>query len=85
MNFICRLQQKPASLIRDRLSEQIREHRSLQTDIDSHRSSIESMANSVSDLVNSSSNARLAKKMESKLNDAINRYKYYYINLIKIL
>jgi hypothetical protein len=65
---------RPASLLKERLEEQIREHRLLQTDVDSHRPSVESVAQSAQELVATASNARLAKKIETKLRDVTSRY-----------
>ncbi|XP_064211549.1 dystonin isoform X38 [Tribolium castaneum] len=66
--------QKPASLIKERLDEQLREHRVFQSDIDTHISSIDSVYLSASELIASSSNARVAKKIETKLNDVKARF-----------
>ncbi|KAM7295031.1 uncharacterized protein ISCGN_024536, partial [Ixodes scapularis] len=68
-----RNQSKPASLIRERLDEQIHEHRVLQSEIDSHRPAIDAINSSARELL-SSSNARLAKKVESKLKDVNSRF-----------
>ena len=64
---------KPASLIRERLDEQIREVKLLQADIDSHRPSIESMARAADDLLRSG-NSRISKKVEEKLKNVLARY-----------
>lgn len=66
--------QKPASLIKERLDEQLREHRVFQSDIDTHISSIDSVYLSASELIASSSNSRVAKKIETKLNDVRGRF-----------
>ncbi|XP_068893478.1 microtubule-actin cross-linking factor 1 isoform X26 [Tenebrio molitor] len=66
--------QRPASLIKERLDEQLREHRVFQSDIDTHISSIDSVYLSASELIASSSNARVAKKIETKLNDVKARF-----------
>ncbi|KAK5647774.1 hypothetical protein RI129_002666 [Pyrocoelia pectoralis] len=66
--------QRPASLIKDRLEEQLREHRVFQSDIDTHISSIDSVYLSASELIVSTSNARVAKQIEIKLNDVKNRF-----------
>lgn len=68
-----RNQQKPVSLFQERLEEQIRDHKLLQTDIDSHRPSIVGIAQSAEDLIRSGSNARIAKKIESKLKELTSR------------
>ncbi|XP_044265473.1 dystonin isoform X23 [Tribolium madens] len=66
--------QRPASLIKERLDEQLREHRVFQSDIDTHISSIDSVYLSANELIASSSNARVAKKIETKLNDVKARF-----------
>ncbi|PNF19350.1 hypothetical protein B7P43_G06713, partial [Cryptotermes secundus] len=65
---------RPASLLKERLEEQIREHRLLLADVDSHRPSVESVAQSAQELVATASNARLAKKIETKLRDVTTRF-----------
>lgn len=65
---------RPASLNKERLEEQVREQRLLQSDLDSHRPSVESITSTAMDLVTNSSNARIAKKIESKLVDVKSRY-----------
>lgn len=67
-------QQRPASLIKERLDEQLREHRVFQSDIDTHISSIDSVCMSAGELIVSTSNARVAKKIETKLNDVKTRF-----------
>ncbi|XP_050294621.1 microtubule-actin cross-linking factor 1 isoform X22 [Anthonomus grandis grandis] len=66
--------QRPASLIQERLDEQLREHRVFQSDIDTHISSIDSVYLSANELIVSTSNARVAKQIEGKLNDVKNRF-----------
>ncbi|KAF5301224.1 hypothetical protein FQA39_LY10810 [Lamprigera yunnana] len=66
--------QRPASLIKDRLEEQLREHRVFQSDVDTHVSSIDSVYQSASELIISTSNARVAKQIETKLNDVKIRF-----------
>lgn len=66
--------QRPASLIKERLDEQLREQRVFQSEIDTHISSIDSVYLSASELIASTSNARIAKKIETKLNDVRNRF-----------
>lgn len=65
---------RPASLIKERLDEQLREHRVFQSEIDTHISSIDSVYLSASELIASTSNARVAKKIEAKLNDVKTRF-----------
>jgi type II secretory pathway component PulM len=64
---------RPASLQKERLEEQLREHRLLHSDVDNHRPSVESVAQSAQELVATASNARLAKKIETKLRDVTTR------------
>ncbi|XP_063975568.1 dystonin isoform X29 [Diachasmimorpha longicaudata] len=66
--------QRPASLNKDRLEEQQREQRMLQSDLDSHRPSVEAISASAQDLLINSSNARVAKRIEGKLKDVQSRY-----------
>ncbi|XP_035712122.1 microtubule-actin cross-linking factor 1 isoform X8 [Folsomia candida] len=73
---------KPASLIRERLDEQIREVKMLQADIDSHRPSIESMARSADDLLRTR-NATVSKKVEAKLKDVLSRYEKLVEKLVQ--
>ncbi|XP_050437249.1 dystonin isoform X15 [Adelges cooleyi] len=65
---------RPVSLHPERLSEQIREYRLLQSDIDTHRASVDSVAHSTQELMINSSNPRLAKKIEIKLKDVTTRF-----------
>lgn len=60
--------------MKDRLEEQQREQRVLHADIDSHRASIEAVSNVASELILNSSNARVAKRIESKLKDIQSRF-----------
>jgi hypothetical protein len=69
-----KVQNRPASLIKDRLQEQIREHRGLLNDLDSHRASLVSVTNSAQELMATASNARLAKRIESNLVDVTQRF-----------
>lgn len=69
-----KLNLRPASLIKERLQEQIREHRGLLADLESHRASLDSVTVAAQDLMKTASNARLARKIEQKLQDVISRY-----------
>lgn len=80
--FLNRNINKPASLIRERLDEQIREVKMLQADIDSHRPSIESMARSADDLLRSR-NTSVSKKVEGKLKDVLARYEKLVEKLVQ--
>ena len=65
---------KPASLIRDRLDEQIRQVRMLQADIDSHEPSIQQMYRAAQDFVQSAKNVRDSKKVEAKVKDVQKKF-----------
>ncbi|XP_043245138.1 dystonin-like isoform X38 [Amphibalanus amphitrite] len=65
---------KPASLNRERLTEQLQEQRVLQADIDQHQASVEQIQRSAEDLLQTPSNARIAKKIEQKLTDLTTRF-----------
>lgn len=78
-----KLHLKPASLIKERLLEQVREHRGLLADLESHRVSLESVTASAQDLMVTASNARLAKKIESKLQDVTGRFEKLLDKAIK--
>ncbi|XP_055591384.1 dystonin isoform X13 [Uranotaenia lowii] len=69
-----KLQNRPASLIKDRLVEQVREHRGLLNDLESHRTSLESVTLSAKELMATASNARLAKRIETNLGDVTGRF-----------
>lgn len=77
------LQFRPASLIKERLQEQIREHRQLLADLESHHASIESVTASANDLTATASNARIAKKIQGKLQDVVGKYEKLYDKTIK--
>lgn len=51
----------------------MREHRVLRADIDSHKVGVDSVAQSAQELINTASNPRLAKKIETKLRDVVSR------------
>lgn len=61
-------------MIKERLDEQLREHRVFQADIDTHRASVDNVTLAGSELVSSSSNTRVAKKIETKLQDVRSRF-----------
>lgn len=69
-----KLNLRPASLIKERLQEQVRDHRTLMAELESHRASIESVRLSANELIQTASNAGVAKKIQGKLQDTINRY-----------
>ncbi|XP_036218019.2 microtubule-actin cross-linking factor 1 isoform X19 [Bactrocera oleae] len=62
-----KMQYCPASLIKDRLQEQMREHKALFADVTSHQASIDSVQASAKPLMNSASNPRIAKIVETNL------------------
>ncbi|XP_018791083.1 PREDICTED: dystonin isoform X11 [Bactrocera latifrons] len=62
-----KLQYCPASLIKDRLQEQIREYKALFADVTSHQASIDSVQASAQHLMGSASNPRIAKNVETNL------------------
>ena len=65
---------KPASLIRDRLDEQIRQLKALQADVASHESGIQKMYQAAQEFVQSSKNVRESKKIESKVKEVQTKY-----------
>uniref|UniRef100_A0A8D8X998 Dystonin n=1 Tax=Cacopsylla melanoneura TaxID=428564 RepID=A0A8D8X998_9HEMI len=65
---------RPAALVKERLEEQMREQRVFQADLDSHRSSVDSVAHSAQEIIHNASNPRLAKKIETKLRDVTSRF-----------
>ena len=66
--------QKPASLDRDRLAEQTREQRALQADIAQHQPGVDQIQRSAQQLLQTPSNARIAKKIEDDLRDLTSRF-----------
>lgn len=67
-------QMQPASLINERLIEQIREHQFILSELETHRTSLNSVTASAKDLLATPSNARMAKTIESKLNSVTEHY-----------
>ena len=65
---------KPASLIRDRLDEQIRQLKTLQADVSSHEAAIQKMNLSAQEFVQSSKNVRESKKIETKVKEVQAKY-----------
>lgn len=78
-----KLNLRPASLIKERLQEQVREHRGLLADLESHRASLDSVTVAAQDLMKTASNARLARKIEQKLQDVISRFEKLLDKAIK--
>ena len=69
---------KPASLNKDRLEEQLREHRVLVADIESHRTSFESINEASASLIANPDNTRVARKIEAKMKDLNTRYEHEF-------
>jgi DNA repair exonuclease SbcCD ATPase subunit len=65
---------KPASLIRDRLDDQIRGLKVLQADVASHEPSIHKMYESAQHFIQSSSNVRETKKIETKVKEVQKKF-----------
>lgn len=68
------LQSGPASLIVEKLLEQIREHQFIISDLETHRASLNSVTESAKELLKVPSNARLAKVIETKLLNVTDHY-----------
>lgn len=78
-----KLQLRPASLIKERLQEQIREHKVLFADMQSHQASIDSVQISAKHLMSTASNARIAKKVETNLNDVTAKFEKLFDKVAK--
>ena len=78
-----KLQLRPASLIKERLQEQIREHKVLFADMQSHQASIDSVQISAKHLMSTASNARIAKKVETNLNDVTAKFEKLFDKVVK--
>jgi len=72
---------KPASLIRDRLDEQIRQLKVIQSDVSNHEPSIQKMYQSAQQFIQNSSNVRETKKIESKVKEVQKKFE----NLVKTI
>lgn len=68
------LSAQPASLIVEKLVEQMREHQFILSDLETHRTSLNSVTDSARELLMTPSNARLAKVIESKLQSVTDNY-----------
>jgi dystonin len=66
---------KPASLIPDRLDEQIRQLKLLEADVDSHETSIQKMFQVAQEFIKSGKNSQEAKKIDAKVTEIQNKYK----------
>ncbi|KAI5641273.1 spectrin repeat domain-containing protein [Phthorimaea operculella] len=67
-------QAKPASLIRERLEEQVREHRIAHSEVEARRPTLAKLLSSARDAALNPSNARIAKKLEQRAEDIYARY-----------
>lgn len=65
---------KPASLIRERLDEQVREQRLGHSEIEARRPTLNKLLSSARDAALTPSNARIAKKLEQRAEDIYARY-----------
>merc|ERR1711981_1546432 len=65
---------KPASLVRERLNEQMRLVQVLQADVDSHEGAMQKMNQSAQEFVQSSKNVRESKKIETKVKDVQTKF-----------
>ncbi|PRD36621.1 UNVERIFIED_CONTAM: Dst [Trichonephila clavipes] len=68
-----RNQNRPVSLIKEKLEEQIQAHKVMLSDIDGQKPTLDAVNDSARELLNSS-NQRLAKKIESKLKEVNVRF-----------
>lgn len=68
-----RQQSKPASLIRERLDEQVREQRIAHQSLEGRRATLAKLVSSARDAAATPSNARIAKKLEQRAEDIYNR------------
>ena len=64
---------RPISLHKDRLNEQVKEHRLLVTEIETHRSSFESVKKTTATFIANPDHSRVARKLESTTKDLISR------------
>lgn len=69
-----RNQSKPASLIRERLDSQVREHRIQQGELESRRPTLAKLLSSAREAALTPSNARIAKKLEQKAEDIYSKW-----------
>eukprot|EP00092_Neocalanus_flemingeri_P001303 GFUD01001391.1.p1 GENE.GFUD01001391.1~~GFUD01001391.1.p1 ORF type:complete len:5580 (+),score=1489.94 GFUD01001391.1:543-17282(+) len=65
---------KPASLMRERLDEQMRQLKVLQSDVISHEPSIHKMYESAQQFIQNSSNVRETKKIETKVKEVQKKF-----------
>ncbi|XP_060807170.1 uncharacterized protein LOC106135826 isoform X13 [Amyelois transitella] len=67
-------QQKPASLIRERLDEQVRAQRLAHAEVEARRPTLAKLVRAARDAALTPSNARIAKKLEQRAEDIYARY-----------
>ncbi|CAK1543368.1 unnamed protein product [Leptosia nina] len=67
-------QMKPASLIRERLEEQIREQRISQAEVEGRRAALAQLQAAAREAALTPSNARIANKLEQRAQDIFSRY-----------
>ncbi|OWF34915.1 Dystonin [Mizuhopecten yessoensis] len=65
--------QKPVSLMRDRLSEQYQELKTISADVESHKPSLDSVRHEANELIKTCE-LDMAKSLESKLGDLANKF-----------
>lgn len=70
---------KPASLIRERLDEQVREQRIAHNEVEARRPTLVKLLTSARDAALTPSNARIAKKLEQRAEDIYARYVIFII------
>lgn len=78
-----KLQLRLASLIKERLQEQMREHKAFLADVQSHQVSIDSVYSSAHLLVKAALSARIAKMVENNLNDITNKFNRLFDKAVK--
>ncbi|KAL9875799.1 dystonin-like protein short stop isoform 24-T27 [Glossina fuscipes fuscipes] len=78
-----KLQLRLASLIKERLQEQMREHKAFLADVQSHQISIDSVYSSAQLLVKAALSARIAKMVENNLNDITNKFNRLFDKAVK--
>lgn len=73
LDLHCRAISRPASLVKERLDEQVRELRLLLSDVSNRRGSLETVVSQAKSLVAQATNPRLAKRIDTKLKDILSR------------
>lgn len=80
-----RNQYKPASLIRERLDEQVREQRLSLAELEARRPTLAKLLANARDAALTPSNARIAKKLEQRAEDIYVRWDFLYYFLYYFL